>query len=85
MQNHEDPEASHGPDDSMPAVCHVWCPHAETSASLLTPIYGHRDRMDTATGILKKDYWITDGLYGSFNCILYDGQNPQYQVRGPHS
>jgi hypothetical protein len=23
---------------------------------------------------------ITDGLYGSFNCILYDGQNPGYQV-----
>eukprot|EP00983_Pelagomonas_calceolata_P033873 1061519-Pelagomonas_calceolata.AAC.3 len=54
---------------------------AETSASLLTPIYGHRDRMDYATGVLKKDYWITDGLYGSFNCILYDGQNPEYQVR----
>mmetsp|Transcript_7591 Transcript_7591/g.20199 ORF Transcript_7591/g.20199 Transcript_7591/m.20199 type:complete len:382 (+) Transcript_7591:17-1162(+) len=53
---------------------------AETSASLLTPIYGHRDRMDYATGVLKKDYWITDGLYGSFNCILYDGQNPEYQI-----
>ncbi|KAF5840290.1 ornithine decarboxylase 1 [Dunaliella salina] len=53
---------------------------AETSASLLTPIYGHRDRVEAATGVLKKDYWITDGLYGSFNCILYDGQNPQYQV-----
>lgn len=26
------------------------------------------------------DYWITDGLYGSFNCILYDGQNPTFKV-----
>eukprot|EP00878_Enallax_costatus_P006926 GHUV01007258.1.p1 GENE.GHUV01007258.1~~GHUV01007258.1.p1 ORF type:complete len:293 (+),score=90.38 GHUV01007258.1:1298-2176(+) len=42
---------------------------AETAATLLTPIYGMRDRPDGAGGI-KKDYWITDGLYGSFNCIL---------------
>ena len=27
-----------------------------------------------------QDYWITDGLYGSFNCILYDDQRPEYQV-----
>lgn len=56
---------------------------AETSASLLTPVYGMRDRTDAA-GTLKKDYWITDGLYGSFNCMLYDGQNPEYfVVRSP--
>eukprot|EP00879_Flechtneria_rotunda_P033815 GHRR01037618.1.p1 GENE.GHRR01037618.1~~GHRR01037618.1.p1 ORF type:complete len:142 (-),score=38.30 GHRR01037618.1:368-793(-) len=42
---------------------------AETAATLLTPIYGTRDRTDSANAI-KKDYWITDGLYGSFNCIL---------------
>ena len=53
---------------------------AETSASLLTPVYGQKDRVDAATGIVTKDYWITDGLYGSFNCMLYDGQNPEYQV-----
>lgn len=43
---------------------------AETAATLLTPIYGTRDRTDSAAGGIKKDYWITDGLYGSFNCIL---------------
>jgi ornithine decarboxylase len=43
-------------------------------------VYGHRDRIEPGTTLVKKDYWITDGLYGSFNCILYDGQNPQYQV-----
>jgi hypothetical protein len=26
---------------------------------------------------VHKDYWLTDGLYGSFNCILYDDQKPQ--------
>lgn len=28
----------------------------------------------------QQDYWLTDGLYGSFNCILYDGQKPQPHV-----
>nr|CAE46409.1 ornithine decarboxylase [Chlamydomonas reinhardtii] len=52
---------------------------AETSSTLLTPVYGQRDRV-AADGSVKKDYWLTDGLYGSFNCILYDGQNPGYKV-----
>lgn len=56
---------------------------AETAASLMTPIYGQRDRVES-NGTIHKDYWLTDGLYGSFNCILYDGQNPEYQiVRSP--
>ncbi len=29
------------------------------------------------SGAVHKDYWLTDGLYGSFNCILYDDQKPQ--------
>lgn len=52
---------------------------AETSSSLLTPVYGQRDRVDP-NGDVRKDYWLTDGLYGSFNCILYDGQNPEYNI-----
>jgi len=52
---------------------------AETAGTLMTPVYGTRDRPD-ANGQVKKDYWITDGLYGSFNCILYDGQNPEYNI-----
>ncbi|GLI59190.1 hypothetical protein VaNZ11_001024 [Volvox africanus] len=52
---------------------------AETSSTLLTPVYGQRDRI-AHDGVVKKDYWLTDGLYGSFNCILYDGQTPAYKV-----
>lgn len=52
---------------------------AETAATLMTPVYGQRDRV-SPDGEVKKDYWITDGLYGSFNCIIYDGQNPEYRV-----
>jgi ornithine decarboxylase len=68
---------------------------AETSAALLTPVYGTRDRAVVVSGgaageggssssstttITKKDYWLTDGLYGSFNCILYDDQKPTAHV-----
>ncbi|MEW5298294.1 MAG: hypothetical protein WDW36_001434 [Sanguina aurantia] len=53
---------------------------AETSSTLMTPIYGQRVRTDAVTKALSKDYWITDGLYGSMNCMLYDGQNPEYSV-----
>ncbi len=42
-------------------------------ATLFTPIYGQRERAVAAGGPPSHDYWITDGLYGSFNCILYDG------------
>lgn len=49
---------------------------AETSAALLVPVYGKRDRPGES-GAVHKDYWLTDGLYGSFNCILYDDQKPQ--------
>lgn len=53
---------------------------AETASTLLTPIYGQRDRVNKE-GVPTKEYWLTDGLYGSFNCIIYDGQNPTYEVR----
>jgi ornithine decarboxylase len=26
------------------------------------------------------EYWTSDGLYGSFNCIVYDQQIPSYTV-----
>jgi ornithine decarboxylase len=39
---------------------------AETTADLYTPVIGVRVR-DT-----KIDYTLTDSLYGSFNCVLYD-------------
>mmetsp|Transcript_7867 Transcript_7867/g.15330 ORF Transcript_7867/g.15330 Transcript_7867/m.15330 type:complete len:478 (-) Transcript_7867:682-2115(-) len=56
---------------------------AETSSTLMTPVYGQRDRI-IPDGSIRKDYWITDGLYGSFNCIVYDDQNPAYHiVRSP--
>lgn len=39
---------------------------AENVATLLTKVINVRER----DGV--RDYWLNDGLYGSFNCVLYD-------------
>ena len=43
---------------------------AETPGYLATNIIGIRKTENT------RDYWITDSLYGSFNCIFYDHYTP---------
>lgn len=47
---------------------------AEDVATFFTPVIGKRERLDV------KEYWITDGLYGSFNCMLYDKQLPEIDL-----
>eukprot|EP00210_Caulerpa_lentillifera_P005503 g5262.t1 len=49
---------------------------AESCSTLLCQIFGKRDRL-SGTGVPMIDYWITDGLYGSFNCIPYDHAIPR--------
>lgn len=46
---------------------------AETAASLLTPVYGQRDRQDAVTGKVRKDYWLTDGLVSGGGCVSVGG------------
>ena len=41
---------------------------AESAATLGCMVFGERSRPHGQ----GQDYWITDGLYGSFNCLLYD-------------
>jgi ornithine decarboxylase len=47
---------------------------AEEVFTFFTPVIGKRKRND------KLEYWIADGLYGSFNCILYDDQLPNFSI-----
>lgn len=44
---------------------------AEACASLACMVIGTRDTKAPGN-TPSRDYWITDGLYGSMNCILYD-------------
>lgn len=47
---------------------------AEQVFTLFTPVVGQRSRAG------KNEYWLGESLYGSFNCVLYDGQVPTYRV-----
>jgi len=47
---------------------------AEEFMTFFVNITGQRKRNDVY------EYWISDGLYGSFNCMIYDGQTPTFQV-----
>lgn len=44
---------------------------ASAAATLMTSVFGRRDVINEQ-GEKEINYWITDGLYGSFNCIPYD-------------
>ena len=44
---------------------------AEDAATLACMIFGVRE-YPTPAGPPMRDYWITDGLYGSMNSLLYD-------------
>ena len=51
---------------------------AEASMHLLCHIHSVRNRADFC------DYLISDGLYGSFNCVVYDGAKPRaWLLPGP--
>lgn len=43
---------------------------------MFTPVYGVRERR-LPGGQTHMDYWVADGVYGTFNCLLYDYQRPQ--------
>lgn len=58
-----------------PHCLHVSRYFAEASASLMLNIYGTRVRKDTS-GNKMFDYYVSDGIYGSLNCIVYDHANP---------
>jgi ornithine decarboxylase len=47
----------------------------EDSSTFFTSIIGKRRRPNGG-----QEYWISDGLYGSMNCILYDKHVPNYSV-----
>lgn len=51
---------------------------AETSAMLVSKVIGKRESS------AQKHYWIADGIYGSFNCMLYDHVDPTTLFKGVH-
>lgn len=47
---------------------------AEDYMTFFVNVIGQRQRRG------KSEYWISDSIYGSFNCVIYDGQTPAFKV-----
>ena len=64
-------------DDNMIIIAEPGRYFAESCYTFCTPIIGKKSCEETNDG--RVSYWINDGLYGSFNCIIYDSQVPVYE------
>lgn len=57
----------------------------EKSCTMATQIFGNRPRHYADGGSKEMHYWITDGLYGSMNCVIYDHATLRpYPLKGIH-
>ena len=50
---------------------------AESAMSMACVIHSHRRRVDPESEATYVDYILSDGLYGSFNAVVYDGARPR--------
>ncbi|CAF3899678.1 unnamed protein product [Rotaria sp. Silwood2] len=51
--------------------------YVASAYSLATNVIASREMIDAETGDMKYMYYINDGVYGSFNCVLYDHYVPE--------
>lgn len=51
--------------------------YVASAYTLATNVIARRDMIDSETGETKHMYYINDGVYGSFNCVLYDHYTPE--------
>lgn len=49
------------------------------SHTLAFNVIGKKKTIDQNAGDVHFEYYMNDGIYGSFNCMLFDGANPQIQ------
>jgi len=50
---------------------------AGSSVTIAAMVYGKREGEDSNQEERNFDYWITDGVYGNFNGIIYDWAHPE--------
>jgi ornithine decarboxylase len=51
--------------------------YVASAYTLATNVIASREMIDRETGTTKYMYYINDGVYGSFNCVLYDHYIPE--------
>lgn len=60
--------------------------YVASAFTLLTNVQSKRACLDSATGTIDRMmYYLNDGVYASFNCILFDHQYPQPRLIGQQS
>lgn len=68
----------HFPDDgTVKIIAEPGRYYVASAYTLATNIIATREMLDSETGRMKYMYYINDGVYGSFNCVLYDHYVPE--------
>ncbi|CAF0926465.1 unnamed protein product [Rotaria sp. Silwood1] len=68
----------HFPDDgNIRIIAEPGRYYVASAYALATNVIATREMIDSETGNLKYMYYINDGVYGSFNCVLYDHYVPE--------
>jgi ornithine decarboxylase len=68
----------HFPDDgNIRIIAEPGRYYVASAYTLATNVIASREMSDSETGDMKYMYYINDGVYGSFNCILYDHYVPE--------
>ncbi|CAF1260468.1 unnamed protein product [Rotaria magnacalcarata] len=71
----------HFPDDGhIKIIAEPGRYYVASAYALATNVIALREMVDSETGNLKYMYYINDGVYGSFNCVLYDHYVPEPHV-----
>lgn len=68
----------HFPDDgAIRIIAEPGRYYVASAYTLATNVIASRDMIDSETGDMKYMYYVNDGVYGSFNCVLYDHYVPE--------
>lgn len=71
------------PDKSVRVISEPGRYYASAAFTLVTNVQSKRVCLDPATGATDRMmYYLNDGVYASFNCILYDHQTPTPKLIG---
>lgn len=67
----------HFPDQTVRIIAEPGRYYVASAYALATNVIASREMLDPETGKMKYMYYINDGVYGSFNCVLYDHYVPE--------
>jgi diaminopimelate decarboxylase len=71
----------HFPDDgNIRIIAEPGRYYVASAYTLATNVIASREMIDSETGNTKYMYYVNDGVYGSFNCVLYDHYVPQPHI-----